>query len=426
MRKVSVSAISIYGVIVTSSLAISIANLAGSLRVLDITGSAIYLSIAVTSYNIAYTLMSWGWTWLFFGRFSRKDIILVSLSGLVIGLIMMALGSNVVVVIAGTTLVGLFSAVLSPLLTTLLTDYIGRDTPAVTRYNIFSSIGLMLGYLLAGILRPVVGTDSILALTSLIVAVLIPLTLLIPQKYIVIEPRRLTYISLIPQFTGRLRPLPSTIFSPEIVYNMRRLLRDFHRMIRERLVRKLPVLLLSTGILFTGISVFFTPMPAFLRYLGFSDEELYMTYLYSTIVSSLSYIAVHKYLHKSIYAWKPLILSTAVRVAIFLSPLPLLYVHTEKLLNLVAVETIFTLIGITWAYISTSLPVLTLSLSETEKRDVRLGHLNASIGLGTIMGSIIAGVVYEGFGYVGILVSASTLVGLSVALYYKAWKALVT
>ncbi len=426
MRKVSISAISIYGVVITSSLAISIANLAGSLRVLDITSSVVYLSIAVTSYNIAYTAMSWGWTWLFFGRFSRREVILTSLSGLITGLILMALGNNFAMVMAGTTLVGMFSAVLSPLLMTLLTDYIGRDPAAVTRYNLFSSIGLILGYLLGGLLRPIIGTESILTLTSLIVSSLLPLALLIPQKYVVIEPRRLTYISLIPQFTGRLRPLPSILFSTEIVYNMRKLLRDFHRMIKERLVRRLPVMLLSTGILFSGISVFFTLMPAFLRYLGFSDEELYITYLYSTIVSSLSYIAVHKHIRKSIYAWRPLILSTALRVAIFLSPLPLLYVHTEKMLNLAAIEMVFTFAGITWAYISSSLPILTLSLSETEKRDIRLGHLNASIGVGTIMGSIIAGIIYQALNYTGILIVASALVSVSVILYHKAWKALVT
>ena len=426
MSKVGVAAISIYGVVVTSSLAISIANLGGSLRVLDITGLTTYLSIAVAFYNIAYTSMSWVWTWIFLGRLSRRGIILVSLSGLVVGLTLMGLGNEAIIVISGTALVGLFSAVLSPLLTTLLTDYVGRDAAAVARYNLFSSLGLILGYLIGGVLRPALGTELILTLTSVVVASLIPLALLIPQKYVIIEPRRITYISIIPQFTGRLRPLPSILFSPEIVYNVRRLLRDFRRMFRDRLVRRLPLMFLSTGILFTGISTFFTPIPAFLRDLGLTDEELFITYLYSTTVSTISYISIHRHIRKPFQAWRPLILSSAIRAAMFISPIPLFYLHTGRILNLIIVEVLFTISGVTWSYISTSLPLLTLSLSEVEKRDVRLGHLNASIGIGTISGSLIAGVIYQEFSYAGVLTAASLFVVTSVMLFYKAWKALIT
>ena len=38
---------------------VSIANLAGSLRVLDLTGSTLLLSISVFLYNVAFTAMSW-------------------------------------------------------------------------------------------------------------------------------------------------------------------------------------------------------------------------------------------------------------------------------------------------------------------------------------------------------------------------------
>lgn len=424
-RSILVSA-GIYGVVISSSVAISIANLAGSLRVLDITGSAAMLSVVVSLYNIAYTFMSWSWTKIFFGRLSRRGIILVSMSGISAGLTAMAFGPSFWVVAAGSVLVGLFAAVLSPLLTTLLTDYLGHDAAAVTRYNIFSSIGLSLGYLIGAFLRPYIGTDLILWLTAVAVLLLMPLAYLIPHKYVVIEPRRVTYVSLIPQFTGRLRPLPSILFTPEIIYNFRDLLRDLRWMVKKKLARRLPLTLIATGILFTGISVFFTPIPALLRHLGLTDTEVYLVYMYSTIVSTVSYTAVHKQIRKAFMAWKPLIISTASRTIIFASFIPVIFANLQKPEILVTVGVIFTAIGITWAYISTSLPTIVLSMSETEKRDERLGHLNSAIGAGTIAGSAIAGLMYQVLQYEGVLTTSSLLVLIAAVLYIRAQKTLIT
>jgi MFS family permease len=424
-RSMLVSA-SIYGVVISSSVAISIANLAGSLRVLDITGSAAMLSVVVSLYNIAYTFMSWSWTRIFFGRLSRRGIILVSMSGISAGLMAMAFGPTFWIVALGSVLVGLFAAVISPLLTTLLTDYLGHDAAAVTRYNVFSSVGLSLGYLIGAFLRPYVGTDLILWLTAVAILLLMPLAYLIPHKYVVIEPRRVTYVSLIPQFTGRLRPLPSILFSPEIIYNFRDLFRDLQWMIRKKLARRLPLTLIATGILFTGISVFFTPIPALLRHLGLNDTEVYLLYMYSTIVSTVSYAAVHRQVKKAVQAWRPLIISTAARTIIFASFIPVIFAELPESEIIIAVGGIFTAIGITWAYISTTLPTIVLSMSETEKRDERLGHLNAAIGAGTILGSAISGLMYQLLQYEGVLATSSVLVFIASALYIKAQKTLIT
>ncbi len=416
----------IYGLVVASSVAISLANLAGSLRVLDLTGSTLYLSVSVTLYNLAYTLMSWGWAFIFFGRVSRRGIIIISLSGIAGGLALMAAGRDVTVILIGTTLVGLFSAVISPLLTTILTDFIGWDAAAVNRYNIFSSIGLALGYLVGMFLRPYVGTEVILGLTAAALGATIPLTLLIPYKYVALEPRRVTYVSFIPQFTGKLRPLPSILFSPEIAYNMKKLLTDFHKMVRDKLLRRLPLTLIATGALFLGISVFFTTLPAFLRVVGFTDEEVYLIYLYSTIVSTVSYTIIHKQVRKASHAWKPLIASVASRTIIFMLPSVLLYYGYIKALSVAITVTVFSLVGISWAYISTSLPTIILSLSETERRAERLGHMNAAVGVGTITGSLMSGLTYQVGGYLGVFVTSSAFVAAAAALYVKASKALVT
>ncbi|MCE4606785.1 MAG: MFS transporter [Desulfurococcales archaeon] len=246
-------------IITVSSIAVSIANLIGSLRVLDVTRSTITLSLAVTLYNIFFTVMSLSWTRLFIGRLSRRSIIALSVFSLFASLILISV-DNTVSVITGIVLVGVSSAVFSPLLTTILIDYTGKDALAVSRYNLCSSIGLIIGYLLGGVLEPLVGINGVSEIASITVVLLTPVLFLIPKRYAVIEPRRLTYISFIPNFTGRIRPLPSIIFTPKIVYNAKKLVVDFVRMAKMRLARKLPLMLLSTSILFAGISVFFTPI----------------------------------------------------------------------------------------------------------------------------------------------------------------------
>lgn len=426
MRKPCVADVVIYGVIVGASVAVSIANLAGSLRVLDVSGSATYLSISVTLYNVAFTLMSWSWTRIFYGRLSRRGMIVVALSGLSVGLATMAFGTNLPVVLAGNTLVGLFSALVSPVLTTLLTDYLGKDSVAVTKYNTYSSIGLSLGYLIGGILRVATPTHVILALISALTATLIPLTGLIPQKYVIVEPRRVAYVSLIPQFTGRLRPLPSILLSPRIMYNFKRLLYDFNKMLRRNLVRRMPLTLVATGLFFAAVSVFFTPTPALMRELGLKDEELYYIYMVSTITSVFSYRFAHRFIQKPPKAWRSLIISTASRIIIFSTPIPLIVFSPTREAALAISMLIYGLIGFTWSFISSSLPVVILAMSESERRDERLGHMNAAIGTGTILGSLLSGVTMNFAGYIGTSILASALAAASVTVYFRAWKALVT
>ncbi len=408
-----------------ASASTSIANLAGSLKVLDVTGSTLLLSLTVLAYNVSFTLMSWFWPSLFAGRLSRRALLAISSTGLGLGLLLMASSSNYWLIITGSGVAGAFAALNYPVMVTVMTDYYGRDSTAVTKYNTYSGIGFIAGYVVAAAAREFMGTSLILAIASATSICVSPLTALMPRKYVAVEPRRVSYVSIIPQLTGRLRPVPSLILTPKVVYNLSRLLSDLSRMVRARMRRKLPLTMVATATLFTAISLFFTPLPAALRFYGLSDSEVYLTYTVSSITSIALYGFMRRLIDRCEDAWRLLISATITRSPIFLLPMYLSLIN-DLTTRLSVITACFILIGATWAAISSSLTAVVLAMSERERREERLGHLNAVIGLGTIIGSLISGPLTQGLGWFAESLTASLLVITSSLTYYKAMKALVT
>ena len=408
-----------------ASAVVSIANLAGSLRILDLTGSALLLSITVLAYNLAFTLMSWFWPAIFVGRLKRRGLLASSTAGMGAGLLAMGLSPNPYIVILGSGVAGAFSALIYPVMVTVLADYYGKDSVAVTRYNTLSSVGFIVGYVAAAAARVRIGTAEMLVITAATSLALTALTALMPQRYVVVEPRRVSYVSLIPQLTGRLRPVPSLILTPKVVYNLRRLAVDFARMVARHMQRRLPLTLLATAVLFTAIGTFFTPMPAFLRSVGLNDVEVYVIYLISSVVSTVAYRFIHPLISDSWRAWRLLTAAVAARAPLFLLPTYVILLNGRVEPFAVAAAG-FVIVGITWAAISSSLTAVILFMAEKERKEERLGHLNAMIGVGTILGSLIAGPIAQEYGYVALSATASALVAIASALYYRAMKALVT
>lgn len=146
------------GIVTGASAVISIANLAGSIRVLDLTGSVFMLSLSVLLYNVAFTIMSWVWPAIFLGRVSRRGMLAFALGGMAAGLALMGIPPVPALVVAGSGVVGVSSALVSPVMMTIMADYYGKDSLAVTKYNTYSSVGFVLGYVAAALIRMRVGT----------------------------------------------------------------------------------------------------------------------------------------------------------------------------------------------------------------------------------------------------------------------------
>ena len=413
--------VALLAVVLGYSASLSVINLASSLRVLDLTGAPQYLALTVTAYNTSYAAMSSTWAYVFVGRVSRVGMMSISLTAMALSAIGIGLAPSPAVVAALNASLGLFAAVATPVMTTIFTDYIGRDSRAVTELNTASSAGFIAGYVAGAVLRHLVPTSVTLIAMGSLMAVLAPVTTGFPPMFRVVEPRRSTYVSVLPLITGRLRAIPASLTDPRIAYAIRKLANDFARVVRVGVSRRFPLTITATATLFTAISTFFTPMPAYLRGAGFRDEELYVLSLTSTAVSTLSYRVVQRFVEPPELAWRVLIASVASRVPIFLALIPILTLPQARGLMYL----LYVLIGVSWAGISTSLTLTVLGMSEPERRGERLGHLNAAISSGMVAGSVLSTFIASQ-GPLWTCTASSALVGVSAALYVKALRAFVT
>ena len=406
-------------VIASYGASLAIVNLASGLKVLSLTNSKVLLALTVLAYNTAYTLMSFIWVPIFSNRLSRSSLVSIALIVIGASSLGMALINNAYIIIVLNAIYGLFSSIITPVMTTIITDYVGKDSIALTRLNMASSIGMIIGYMIASFLRSSLGLDAVL-LTSgmaILISAFIPLTF--PPKYRVIEPRRTSNLPLLPLITGRLRSLPSLlILINNIKSNITNLVVNVVNSINSKMSRKLPLTYLATTILFTAISIFFTPIPAYLRYLGFTDSELFLLALVSITVSTITYRFLRKIIESCSNAWCILLISVGTRAILFMLP--------SLLKSRIVILVMYILIGASWAGISLSLTMIILCMSEIERREERLSMLNASISIGLILGSLISGPIAEVLGFNYVFLISSILIVLALATYYRAFKVLVT
>ncbi len=413
----------VYTVVAGASAVSAIASVGGSLRILDLSGSPAVMSVGVLVYNIMFTLTSLLWEYLLGERLGSRGLLLYSLLLLMSGVALMAFSPLVVLVVVGTGLVGASLAILSPVAITVLTEYLRRDSVAAVNYNICSSIGSVAGYVAAVFMSHAV-SRNVLGLTIPFIIVLAVLSVMAPSMRIVVEHRRLSFLSIIPHSTGHLRPFPTALFSPRIIHDVERLMRAFRKMVYRSIHRRMPLTLLGSLVLFASIALFFTPMPAFLREIGFSDPHVYSLYALLAVVATVSYRFVEKAMPGAEKAWRILIVSCAARILLFPTPAVLLHLSPELAGPVTII--VFSLLGVTWAGISASLLTVMLGMSERERRGERIGHLNMMTGLGVILGSLASTVIVERAGYTGTCTVATLLIALATIVFYKAWRAIAT
>lgn len=423
--RIGVYDLALYLVVVGSSTIISLVNIAGSLRVLDLSASPTLLSLSTTLYNLAFVFMSMFWVRLFGYHLSRRGLSLITLAGLASGSLLIGLSDDVLLVVVGNAIVGFFGALITPTFTTLLLERIGRDSVAVVRYNAFSGLGYAIGYLVGGVFRSVFPIPELLLMASAASMVLLPLAVLIPGRTVIVEVRKYSQMPLVPQVVGRSSTTATLL--PRFLYDLELLIVDFLKMVRRNLSRKLPLYFLGLTSLFTGISLFFTPMPAFLRVYGFSDGEVYLVSLIASTASIVAYRFTYGYVKSLEVAWSTLIRVVAVRVFLFSTPMiAILTCGGVCEWVRVFIYLLYVLAGFTWAFISTSTSMIVVSISEIERRDIRLSHMNVSIGVGTILGSAISSLLIGLVGFGGVFLAAIIFILVSTLVFDAARRAVVT
>ncbi len=174
--------------------------------------------------------------------------------------------------------------------------------------------------------------------------------------------------------------------------------------------------LTSVAIIYTGFSIFFIPLPAYLKVsAGLGNEKVYLLFIANALASALLYRVAARWTRK-IGAFRVLRVSLLARVILFPGLVaPFLLIGSTGLQVLVA-ALIIVFIGTSWAFINISTLVIVSKLSPERIKGQVFGVYNGIIGLSAVGGSLIGGYVAQFGNYLVAFLIASLLIASGLAL----------
>jgi MFS family permease len=164
--------------------------------------------------------------------------------------------------------------------------------------------------------------------------------------------------------------------------------------------------LLAALLFSTGFAVFWGPMPAYLRGVGYGSDGVFALFLIANVGSAASYAAVSGVASR-VGVRRLQMGALSARIVLFPG---VALLGGAALLAVLALGASFLAIGITWAVIAVTATALVTSLASPRVRGEALGLYTAIVGLGTGIGSALGGAVASWNGYLLAFALASALV----------------
>lgn len=196
--------------------------------------------------------------------------------------------------------------------------------------------------------------------------------------------------------------------------------------VADRFGPNLTAFLIAVGLIYTGFSTFFIPLPAYFKsVIGLSDGTIYLLFIANSLSSALFYKGASR-LSKRVGPVK--VLRSSLFLRILLLPaiiLPFLFIQNVTI-KLIVVSLFFILIGVSWALINVSNLVVTSRLSPGSIKGQVFGFYNGVSGLSAVFGSLIGGYVAKSGSYLLTFLLASLFVSLGLGLISKKVKEAAT
>ncbi|RLE31543.1 hypothetical protein DRJ54_00005, partial [Candidatus Acetothermia bacterium] len=173
------------------------------------------------------------------------------------------------------------------------------------------------------------------------------------------------------------------------------------------------LVLLYYGVFLTmaAFSVFFVPLPLFLRReLNWPSSLVYVAYTVHNLTSVMAY----RWVREAIARWghrSALGLGLLVRAAAFA-----LFALAGRALPGWSAAPLFLLTGVTWAAFQLSATAIVSRLAPTGLKGQALGAYNALAGLGGVVGAVIGGFLADSLGFPAAFLVAAAVVFLTIPL----------
>ncbi len=182
----------------------------------------------------------------------------------------------------------------------------------------------------------------------------------------------------------------------------------------EQLSRPLLLYYACAAVFFFAVNVVFVPFPIFLTtHLGATNTQVLLITLGKAAIEAFFYLPMAQFVQKrqgvQLQAW-----ATALRIVVFLI-FTLVAVMPVSSLSLPIVGIAHLLTGLSWAAISISSTTIVATLSPKGQEGMAMGFYNSLIGVATIIGSLVGGMMAASFGYSACFATGAVLMGLTAA-----------
>jgi hypothetical protein len=184
--------------------------------------------------------------------------------------------------------------------------------------------------------------------------------------------------------------------------------------LRRRFSGGLVRYLLAATVFFTGFSVFFGPLPAYLVDAGYATDEVFALFILSAAASAATYARAGALATER----DPLRLQLGA-LCFRAGAFPVVAVAGAAIappLGLLVVGGLFFAIGASWAVIAVTATGLVTGLSSPTARAEALGAYTAVSSLGGGLGSVVGGAVADAVGYLPAFVVAGGCIAAAVLL----------
>lgn len=355
----------------------------------------------------------------------RKCFVLIGFAGMSLSLLLMALSLTIEQYFLFNLLMGVLATASAPVGVVLVVES-ARGERVAEKIGIFSKVGgwgwvfgLVLGAIwLHFIILQVPPSESLRSLFVL-GSLLSVLSLFLALRWIE-EPRfkRRSVEGLVRVHSAHLRVHERGSFLPSRLHYLRFAhIRKKKR--RKPLGKDLQTYFVATLFIFAGFITFYAVFPVFLIDEGrMNVSEVFIIYLASSATAALTYSPAGRWIDRF---GNRRLQSVAIGVRIFLFPFFALVPLAVK--SHVGILVVFLLMhvvaGLCWGIISIAGNVTVCEFSSPENRGFALGTYSAVIGIGSIVGGMVSGIVANYCGFLAAFVISGVLIASGLLIFSR-------
>jgi len=383
------------------SASVAIINMGSTLKIIALGGGSRLVALSYLLYNTGFTLSSWITPYALRGT-SRKCTFCICIFLIGVTYLAISFANNALAVAVLQLPYGFLASLAASLQTSIFVELLHCKQRGVYTMYLFGGLGFTLGGLLSGIIRRFASLSTVLEFATLLaIAASVLCTTVLPRTLGVIEASKVvSERGFLVLLIERARLLTMLFVRPRI---------GFPRSLLRALNRTIPLFLTACSLVFVSIMMFFSTLPVYLRREAHVPESIMlMLPAVSGAISTSIYAVMSRRGIHYVTLWKIHIAALIARTMLFASPIAIDSAFSKAPIVL----TFYAFVGLTWAFIGSAQSTIMVHLAEPGRREERLGHLNASISLGSIVGSLVASLLSP-FGYYIAFIVSSLIMGVA-------------